>query len=150
MSKKNTEKGFTLIELLTVIGILGVLTGLSLVAFSKYRANAAFASVESTIRDSGTDLIASIINPDTLPGGVAMVNQRVPGPLSDGSAASLLPATKVPRGISFSVSFDPGCNAGGCQSAFLEARHEHGEKYKQWVRFGDGLIVPAEFSGRGW
>ncbi len=150
MRQPHQQRGFTLIELLTVIGILGVLASLAITSFSMYRANAAYSVVQRTLQDARAGVESSLTNPDSLPPAVAVVNQQAPGALADASARTFLPATQIPRNISFTVSFDPGCQGGGCQSAFLEARHLYGKRYQQWVRFGDGLYVPVEVAGDGW
>lgn len=150
MKTRSSQKGFTLIELLTVIGILGVLAALGLQSFALYRANAAYAAVQRTTSDGRKDAEASLANPDNPVGTVALVNQRTPGPLTDAGARNLLPIMQVPRNISFSVSFDSGCNVAGCQSAFIEARHLYGKNYIQWMRTGDGYWTLVEMSGSGW
>lgn len=147
---RRSQRGFTLIELLTVIGIIGVLSALGLQMFAVYRANAAFAAVQRISRDAQTDAESTLTIPDNVLPSVTLVNQRVPGPLSDGSAHSFMPILQVPRNISFSVSFDPACTTGGCQSAFIEARHLYGKKYMQWLRTGDGYWTNIELDGSGW
>lgn len=150
MRHNGSQRGFTLIELLTVIGILGVLAALGLQTFSVYRANAAFASVQRSTSDARTDADASLSNPDTVPPSVAFYNQRVPGPLGDPTARTLLPVTQVPRNVSFTVTYDSGCVAAGCMSAFIEARHLYGREYLQWIRTGDGFWASVEMNGSGW
>lgn len=144
------QRGFTLIELLTVIAILGILAALGLQAFSLYRANAAYASVQRTTSDGRIDADATLAMPDNSIASVSLFNQRVPGPLTDSTARALLPVLQVPRNISFSVSYDSSCTAPGCMSAFVEARHLYGKNYLQWVRTGDGYWTSVEMSGSGW
>ncbi len=150
MNKHQSQAGFTLIELLTVVGIIGILASLSLTSFMLYRANAAFAVVQRTLQDSRVGVESTLTNPENVPPAVALVNQQVPGSLVDGTARTFLPAIQIPRNISYSVSFDPGCQTGGCQSAFIEARHRYGKRYQQWIRFGDGLYIPVEVVADGW
>ena len=147
---RNNQRGFTLIELLTVIGVLGVLVWLAISAFSLYRANAAFASVQSTTSGARVDADASLSNPDIVPSTVDFMTQQSQGPLTSASAKAFMPATQVPKYISFSISFDSGCTDAGCNSVFIQARHQYGKKYQQLLRTGDGIWTTVEMDGSGW
>lgn len=137
--KMRSEGAFTLIELLTVIGTIGLLAALGLTSFNVYKANAAYASVETTMINARNAVEAGISDPDNLPPAVALVSQKAQGSIQDNAAANFLPGMMLPSKMKFQASYDPTCVDAACQSEFLEAKHCWGKEYMRWVRFGDGV-----------
>ena len=138
------EQGFTLIELLTVIGIIGVLAYLGIQSFDVYKSRAAYASAITTLHNTRNALELRQNDQDNPPGAVALTTQAVQGPIIDPSMSGLLPGMMVPNKTNLSVSYDPSCVIGACQSDLIEVDPCLGKEHVQWIRFGDGVDVLLE------
>lgn len=135
------EKGFTLIELLVVIALIGILSYLSLKGFAVYRANAAYASVESSLQNARIAAEASQTDANHLPPPVPWYFQNVPGSINDPSAAQYLPGFKVSPDTRFWAFYSPACMDLACQSDFIEVVHCKATEFALWVRWGDGFEI---------
>ena len=142
--KFNSEQGFTLIELLTVIGILGILAYLGIVSFDVYKSRASYSNAITTLRNTRNALEVRLNDQDNPPAALALTTQMTQGPISDASMANLLPGMMVPGRTNLSVSYDPTCIVGGCQSDLIEVNPCKGQEHVQWIRFGDGVDVLLE------
>lgn len=134
-----SQKGFTLIELLTVIGIIGILAGLSIVSFSVYRSKASYAVAFSQLKNVKTVMDATLVQPDMTFAPVPYTEITAVGPITDPAVVGLLPQVQMGQHLKLAVEFDPNCTDGSCNSEFLEVRHCKGEEYAQWIRAGDGV-----------
>ncbi len=134
-----SEKGFTLIELLVVIALIGILASLSIEGFTLYRANAAYASVESSLQNARIAAEAGQTDVNNLPPPVPWFFQNVPGPVNDASAARYLPGFKLSPDTMFWAFYNPDCMDGACQSDFIEVRHCKANEFALWTRWGDGF-----------
>lgn len=132
------ERGFTLIELLTVIVLIGILSYLSLKGFSLYRANAAYASVESSLQNARIAAEASQTDANHLPPAVPWYFQNVPGVLNDAAASQYLPGFKLSPDTLFWAFYSPGCSDLACISDFIQVMHCKAREFVIWVRWGDG------------
>lgn len=132
------QRAFTIIELLVVIAIIGILARLAITAFSLYRASAAYASAESTLRFARTAAEAGTSDEGDLPAPVAGYVQSSAGILSNAAAADYMPGLIMPPDSKIQLSYDPSCIAGGCVQGWAQVNHCSGEKYAAWFRFGDG------------
>ncbi len=143
------ESGFTLIELLTVIGTLGVLASLAITGFSVYRASAAYAGAELTLRSARVALDYALSDADHPPPAIGATSQSIPGPIT--GAPQLLPGVQLSRNMKMQYAYDPTCIDLSCPwESFIEARHCQGKEYTRWIRFGDGSEVRLEhISGVG-
>ncbi|NMC64125.1 MAG: type II secretion system protein [SAR324 cluster bacterium] len=135
----HSEQGFTLIELMVIVMLIGILSYLSLVAFELYRANAAYASVESTLHSATVAAEASQSDPNNLPPPLGWYMQMGPGAITDPAAASYLVGLKLPRQTRIVASYDPNCVDAGCLSDFVEIWHCLANETAFWVRWGDGF-----------
>ena len=90
MKNIKSRRGFTLVEMLVVIGIIAVLVGASITAFSKMRASADRARVQELVNNVATALTAMFQQEGAWPKRLAMNGER--DGLLDGSTA--LPLAK--------------------------------------------------------
>ena len=149
-SVRRSERGFTLIELLTVIVILGILAALSLQGFVLYKASAAFAVSTSTLRDAQTALYAAQTAPNATFDPVD-TSQRAQGALATAEGREIFPGFLLPKSIDFAYAFDPTCVDSSCPfQTRVEVRHQAGQKYWRWIRFGDGVEAKLQVPGAGY
>ena len=144
------DSGFTLIELLTVIGIIGVVSGLALQSFKEYRARAAYAVAEQTLNDARIALEAALSEPDAAYAfDLTNLSQNTPGPMSDANARSLFPGLNLPKDIKITVNHDQTCISGACLSKSVAVRHCTGTEYVTWQRYGDGVEIKLDHVAGG-
>jgi prepilin-type N-terminal cleavage/methylation domain-containing protein len=132
-----TQQGFTLIELLTVIGLLGVLTGLGMANVRSFRQKAYYSVVVQSLRDAFTASSSAFVK-DTPPASFGLVSQGSPGAMTDTSARNLLDGYVNPSNTKIQVSYDASCVDAGCTAMFLQVNHCKGSQYAQLIQLGDG------------
>ncbi len=140
----NKERGFTLIELLTVIAIIGMLAVIGTTSFNYYKASAAYASIETTLRNAKTDVVASTFDPENSVPAVPLTEQDTQGPIEDPLAAQYLPSLQLPPRTVLQTSYDPDCETADCVHDYVQLKHCWANAYTQWTRFGDGVEVTLE------
>jgi prepilin-type N-terminal cleavage/methylation domain-containing protein len=140
----SSEQGFTLIELLTVVGIIGILAYLGIVSFDVYKSRASYSNAIATLHNARNALEVRLNDQDNPPGAVPLTTQSTQGAISDPTLASLLPGMQIPMKTNLSVSYDPSCVIGGCQSDLIEVDPCLGREHVQWIRFGDGVDILLE------
>lgn len=141
---RSTEAGFTLIELLTVIGLLGVLTSLTLQGFILYKASAGYSVAEGTLRNARTALTAAETDTQTALPDIALQTQSTPGAIVNPDGKKLLPALQIPKNLTLRYEHNSSCTDIGCIETLIRANHCSAKTYIQWVRFGDGTEFPME------
>ena len=144
---RSGEAGFTIIELLTIMGVVGVLSALSLTGLKVYKGNAAFGVAETTLGHARTSLEAGILSEEGGVSSVPLTTQKVQGEIIDPLANDLLPALLLPRNVKFQVEYDNGCDNQFCQESMLQLDHCHAENYVRWIRYGDGVAAQLELPG---
>lgn len=138
------NKGFTLIELLVVVAIIGILGKLGMTAFMVYRSDAAYSNVQRTIRDVHIAAQAGTLDIDNLPAAVPLVSQSTGGPMADAQANSFLLGFQLPPRMTIQVSYNPACVTSACLSGWAQLNHCSGQKYIQWLLYGDGSYDTIE------
>ena len=146
MQRKRSQQGFTLIELLTVVAIIALLASIAISSFLVYRQNAAFGVLQRLGGDVQQNLEISASS-DVLPPAFNADIQLSAGPLVNVNARKVLDAVKLPSQTSFAGRYNPGCQSSGCESAFIELRHQKSVKYLQLLRAGDGVWARVEQAG---
>lgn len=137
------ERGFTLIELLVTFTVIGVLAAISVANFSQYRAGAAYASAVQTLNSAQTVLNAQLVE-DAAYAGFTAVTQNSAGPITDAAMGAIFRQLILPTEVSITASYDPTCDTGACQAAYIEVHHCKGQEYVSWSRFGDGVEIRNE------
>jgi type IV pilus assembly protein PilA len=68
--ERKGEKGFTLIELLVVVAIIAILAAIAIPQFTKYRKQAAAASLQADAKNCLTDAVAQITSAQIAGGNI--------------------------------------------------------------------------------
>ena len=151
MQRHNSERGFTLIELLTVMMILSILSFLSLNSFWVYRASAAYALVESTLKNSITAAEATANRVDNPSPPVGWAFQNTPGTLQNAALASYLSGIRLPNKTSVTAFYDPDCVNAACMSDYILVQNCQSQEYAFWAKWGDGWATTVRnIRGRPW
>lgn len=132
------QQGFTLIELLTVMTVIGILAGLSIVSFQVYRKNAAYSVAEHTLRNAQAAVEASELGQEAELPTVPLTTHSGPGGINNGPSAAVLQGMMLPANVQLQVEYDPSCDNAGCQAEYLQVNHCRAEKFVRFIRFGDG------------
>jgi prepilin-type N-terminal cleavage/methylation domain-containing protein len=142
-ARARSQAGFTLIEMLTVIMCIGILAGISIASYNLYRANAAYAAVQSTLRNARTAVESSLARADNPPAAVAYTGTAMTPALfsANSPARSYLEGFTFGDNMKVRTQYDPACADGGCVSDLLEVRHCTGKEFLRWFRMGDGTEV---------
>ncbi len=98
-----SESGFSLIELLTIVAIIGVLSGLGMVAFNTYKMNAEMAKGDSTYRNARTKLAISEL--DLPPGyNMAWTESTTDGAVMSGDLGAVMPGLSPGKNVRLGVA----------------------------------------------
>ena len=143
-SQITDQRGFTLIELLTVVSLIGILAILAMSSLNSYRHKAAYTVSVRSLRDAQTSHEAALNVPDAIYAVTGLIVQNTPGPITNASAAQVLPAFQLPKNVEIQFSYDPTCNTAACVSSYIRIDHCLGTEHVEWTRFGDGLESLAE------
>lgn len=106
---KTNNKGFTLVEVVVVIGIIGILSSISIMQYGHIKAKSQAAQVSSNLHVIEDAVISAIIDGREItdfqgPGGGSMITQTNFDQTGLSSYISLATLTQVPPGITIMVS----------------------------------------------
>lgn len=137
--RSRSEAGFTLIELITVIGILGVLAGISLQTFGVYRENAFYAASEEILRNARTALDVGRANEENFPARILFTQSFTGGRVTGADAALIAPGLTNNNRSYVYVYHNPTCTTGWCLTDYITSRNCKSEEYTYYYRYANGF-----------
>jgi len=156
--KRKVGRGFTLVEALTVVGVVGLLAGLTLPAVQRAREAAARVACSNNLRQIGLALNAYTAALDRMPLGVGLPNRKQVGPdrivlfKQYSVFAQLLPHLER-RALFDATNFDVGLNdflmhPGRGATAGIEAnRTVAASTVATFLCPSDAHLQPLDFGG---
>ncbi|HMO02804.1 MAG TPA: type II secretion system protein [Oligoflexia bacterium] len=145
----NKQRGFSLIELIFILLTIGVLASMSITSFNVLKMSTAYQVVATSINQLRLAAESGTIETDSLPSAFS-ITQTTSGPFSDVNAAALFPGFNQTSRTKITAEFDPSCDTGACAFIFTQVQHCNGDRYQEWLRYGDGIdIVLEDLMGDG-
>lgn len=157
MNRTRNERGFTLIELLFSMSIIGILAGMSIVAFRIYMNNAYNAHADQMISDTQLALNAGRSSFKSVPQEFFWAWTDNAGEVQGWRVDEFLPGISVNPDTRLDANYDGWCEGSNwcapndicCATEWASARHCEGDNVVSYTRWRNGLVTRVEWPNWG-
>lgn len=137
-----SQRGFTLIELLISMGLIGILSAISVTAFAFYKKQAQITQADSDYRNARTASEVGYQERENEDLVIGLTYSATDGSALTGDLKTMLPGAVVTDGVRLGASVNTCLSSGGgavAQQVIAESCK--GQVYNSWLRNCDGTEV---------